>query len=167
MTQLAIDYGIALYELQIPKEELDSQWEALTSSQELLTALKSPVVTQKEKFAVIDRIFSGKFKNFLKKLCQNQSMAYVEEIKKAYEMHRDTMEGILHGELLYVTEPSPEQLEEMEQFLCKKYKKKIVKLEKKQVPELIGGFVLRTGNYQFDWSYAGRLKALQQKLVKK
>ena len=66
-----------------------------------------------------------------------------------------------------MTEPSPEQLEEMEQFLCKKYKKKIVKLEKKQVPELIGGFVLRTGNYQFDWSYAGRLKALQQKLVKK
>lgn len=167
MTQLAINYGIALYELHIPEQELNSQMKTLTATDQLLTALKSPIVAQKEKFAVIDKIFTGKFKNFLKKLCQNQSMAYVEEIMQAYALHKDKMEGVLQGELLYVTEPTPEQLEEMKQFLCKKYNKKTVTLEKKQVPELIGGFVLRTGNYQFDWSYAGRLKALQQKLVKK
>lgn len=166
MTQLAINYGIALYELNIPQEELKAQVETLRSEEELLTALKSPVVTQKEKFAIIDRIFMGKFKNFLKKLCENQSMDLVDQILKAYEMHKDEAEGVLRGELLYVTEPAESQLEEMKQFLCEKYNKKEVKLEKKQVPELVGGFILRAGNYQFDWSYAGRLKALQQKLVK-
>lgn len=166
MTQLAINYGIALYELNIPQEELKVQTETLKREEELLTALKSPVVTQKEKFAVIDRIFTGKFKNFLKKLCENQSMGLVDQILKAYEMQKDKAEGVLRGELLYVTEPTEAQLEEMKQFLCEKYNKKEVKLEKKQVPELVGGFILRAGNYQFDWSYAGRLKALQQKLVK-
>ena len=167
MTQLAINYGIALYELNIPKEELNTQREILQETEELIACLTSPIVSTKAKHNVIDKIFTGKFKNFLKKLCDYNSMGYIEEILKAYDLHENEVEGKLEGELLYVTPPTETQLQEIKAFLCKKYQKKSVELQMKQTPELLGGFVIRTGNYEFDWSYAGRLKALQQRLVKK
>lgn len=167
MTQLAINYGIALYELHIPKEEFDTQRKILHETEELMACLISPIVSLKAKHNVIDKIFTGKFKNFLKKLCDNNSMSYIEEILEAYDLHENEVIGKLEGELCYVTPPTEAQLQEIKAFLCKKYNKKSVELQMKQTPELLGGFVIRTGNYEFDWSYAGRLKALQQKLVKK
>lgn len=167
MTQLAINYGIALYELKIPKEELHTQRKILHETEELIACLTSPIVSAKAKHNVIDKIFTGKFRNFLKKLCDYNSMSYIDEILKAYDLHENEVEGKLVGELLYVTPPTESQLQEIKAFLCKKYNKTSVELQMKQTPELLGGFVIRTGNYEFDWSYAGRLKALQQKLVKK
>lgn len=167
MTQLAINYGIALYELNIPEEELTAQRSLLQETKELTESLCSPIVSLKAKHSVIDRIFNGKFKNFLKKLCDYNSMGYLEEIFQAYDLYRNQVEGKLEGELFYVTPPTDTQLQQIKGFLCKKYNKKQVELKMQQAPELIGGFVIRTGNYEYDWSYAGRIKALQQKLIKK
>ena len=167
MTQQAINYGIALYELNIPEEELTAQRNLLWETKELTESLASPVVSLKAKHAVIDRIFTGKFKNFLKKLCDYNSVGYLEEILQAYDLYRNQIEGKLQGELLFVTPPTESQLEQIKGFLCKKYNKKQIELKMRQAPELIGGFIIRTGNYEYDWSYAGRLKALQQKLIKK
>lgn len=167
MTQLAINYGTALYELHIPEEELTAQRSLLQETKELTKSLTSPIVSMKEKHAVIDRIFTGKFKNFLKKLCDYNSMGYLEEILQAYDLYKNEAEGKMAGELFYVTPPTDDQLEQIKDFLCKKYNKKQIELKLKQTPELIGGFVIRIGNYEYDWSYAGRLKALQQKLIKK
>ncbi len=167
MTQLAINYGTVLYELNIPKEELAAQRSLLQETKELAESLASPVVSLKAKHAVIDKIFTGMFKNFLKKLCDYNSMGYLEEIFQAYDLYRNQAEGKLEGELFFVTPPTDIQLEKIKGFLCKKYNKKQIELKMQQAPELIGGFIIRTGNYEYDWSYAGRLKALQQKLVKK
>ena len=79
MTQLAINYGTALYELNIPEEELMAQRSLLQETKELTKSLTSPIVSMKEKHAVIDRIFTGKFKNFLKKLCDYNSMGYLKK----------------------------------------------------------------------------------------
>ena len=147
MTQLAINYGTALYELHIPEEELMAQRALLMESKELTKNLTSPIVSMKEKHAVIDRIFTGKFKNFLKKLCDYNSMGYLEEILQAYDLYRTEAEGKMAGELFYVTPPTEAQLEEIKGFLCKKYNKNQIELELKHTPELIGGFILRIGNY--------------------
>ena len=117
MIQLAINYGIALYELNIPEKELQEQRALLEESKELRASLSSPIVSLKEKHAVIERIFTGKFKNFLKKLCDYNSMAYLEEIMRAYDLHRNEAEGKLEGELFYVTPPSDVQLEKIKSFL--------------------------------------------------
>lgn len=167
MTQLAINYGTALYELNIPEEELTAQRNLLWETKELTESLASPIVSLRAKHAVIDRIFTGKFKNFLKKLCDYNSVSYLDEILQAYDLYRNQVEGKLEGELFYVTPPTDTQLEQIKGFLCKRYNKKQIELKMQQAPELIGGFIIRTGNYEYDWSYAGRLKALQQKLVKK
>ena len=166
MTQLAINYATALFELNLPQEETKSQIDILMESQELQNALCSPVVSLKEKQAVIDRIFTGKFKNFLKLLCIQQSAEYIPEILKAYQEKCNQEAGILEGELLYVTAPSEEQLSQMKAFLCKKYKKEKIHLKMKQDAKLLGGFILRIQNYEYDWSFTGRLESLRRKMVR-
>ena len=166
MTQLAINYGTALFELNLPKEETKSQMDTLLGSKELLNALCSPIVSLKEKQAVIDRIFTGKFKNFLKLICSQQSAEYIPEILEAYKEKCNQAEGILEGELCYVTPPSEEQLSQIKAFLCKKYQKKAIRLNMKQDANLVGGFVLRIQNYEYDWSYAGRLEMLRRKIAR-
>lgn len=166
MTQLAINYGTALFELKLPKEEVEAQVEILLGSRQLQDALQSPIVSLKEKQAVIDRIFTGKFKNFLKLVCIQQNAEYLPEIIKAYREKCNEAEGVLVGELRYVTPPSEEQLSRIKSFLGKKYGKNTIQLTMTQDRKLMGGFILRIQNYEYDWSYAGRLKLLRRRMVK-
>lgn len=166
MTQLAINYGTALFELKLPKEETESQVEILLESRELQDALCSPIVSLKEKQAVIDRIFTGKFKNFLKLVCIQQNAQYLPEIIAAYREKCNQADGVLEGELCYVTPPSEEQLSQMKAFLSKKYGKKTIQLKMTQDRKLMGGFILRVQNYEYDWSYAGRLELLRRKMIR-
>ena len=69
--------------------------------------------------------------------------------------------------LFYVTPPLDFQLEKIKEFISKKNgvnKEKItIELIKKE--ELVGGFVLRVGTKEYDWSTKGRLDQLMEKLA--
>ena len=58
-----------------------------------------------------------------------------------------------------------EQLEGIEAFLNKKYGAKAVAFTLKEEKSLVGGFVLRVKDQEFDYSLKGRINALQQKLI--
>ena len=53
----------------------------------------------------------------------------------------------------------------MEAFLCKKYEASKARIENQTDSTLLGGFVLRTGSDEYDWSLKGRLDRLGQKLT--
>ena len=46
-----------------------------------------------------------------------------------------------------------------------KYHKTDVKIEIVKDPALLGGFILKTGDDEYDWSLKGRLSRLEQKLT--
>ena len=60
--------------------------------------------------------------------------------------------------------PSEEQKKGMEAFLCGKYGAKKANIEVSQDPALLGGFILRVGSDEYDWSMRGRLNRLEQRL---
>jgi F-type H+-transporting ATPase subunit delta len=167
MTQAATNYGQVLYELEIEKQVIDEIEELFHKTPELKKALASPVVTKAEKHRVIDRIFPRKIRNFLKVLSDHQDMSCMEDIIKAYHTYACMQEGILQAELSYVTEPDEARLGQIRQMLCEKYKKKDVEFHLIKDPGLMGGFVLRVGDIETDWSMKGRLKQLEQKLMRR
>ena len=61
--------------------------------------------------------------------------------------------------------PSEEQLEKMEAFLCGRYGAVKAKIQVCREESLLGGFILRVGNDEYDWSIKGRLDRLKQKLT--
>ena len=55
----------------------------------------------------------------------------------------------------------------MKAFLCEKYDAVKADIEIIQDKALLGGFVLRVGCDEFDWSLQGRLNRLEQKLTRR
>lgn len=167
MTQAATNYGQVLYELSIPKELVEEAESIFRKVPQLKEALTSPVVKKSEKDHVIDRVFKKELRNFLKVLCGHQDMDCIEDVFEAYHAYACEQEGILRATLYYVTEPDAEQLKKIKQILMSKYQKRDVELLLVKDSGLGGGFIVRTGDIETDWSIKGRLKQLEQILMRR
>ncbi len=167
MMQAAINYGQVLYELSIPESAIEEAALALKSVPELKHVLESPVVAKSSKHRIIDRIFSESIRNFLKVLVDRRDMELAEDIFKAWRSYVCKKEGILEASLYYVTDPGEEQLQEIKKMLCRNYQKRDVKLRMVEDPGLIGGFIIRVGDVETDWSLKGRLRQLEQKIMRR
>lgn len=56
---------------------------------------------------------------------------------------------------------------QVENFVKETFGNKGVELTVKYQPDLIGGFILRVGDREFDWSLQGRIRQLEQRLVRR
>ena len=162
MTQAANNYGQVLYERKVPAQMVEDARKAFEEVPQLKQVLASPVIPKSKKHRVIDRIFPRELRSFFKVLVDHGDMDMVEAVFRAYHTYACEQEGILQAELSYVTDPTEEQLEKIRQTLCRKYGKKAVELSLKKDPALIGGFIIRVGGLETDWSMRGRLKQLEQ-----
>ena len=149
MTQTANNYATVLLELGVTREVVDETKEILSLTQDLPKSLKSPVVSKQEKHKLIDRIFPESMKNFLKVVCDYGEADLLEEIFAAYDVVEAEKNGILQAKLEYVLEPTEDEVAQM----------------KAKKPELIGGFVLRVGDIEEDYSMKGRLNRLERRLA--
>lgn len=165
MTQTAINYAKALYELKIPRQIIMDTKQAFIDVPELTAFFMNPTISLESKYDVIDKIFSKEIKNFLKVLCNYQSVGEIINIFQAYEDYEREKQNKILAKLYYVNPPNENQLEKLQSFLCNEFgvfKAEIVQEEK---PELLGGFVLLAGDKEYDWSIKGRFEILKQKLT--
>lgn len=167
MTQTAINYGIVLSQLAIPSEDIESSRDIWNESEPLRKALTSPIVSRKEKEAVIGRIFPQSMQSFFKVVCKYGQADLLSEIFEAYKKYKDANEKVVRATLRCVQEPSEKQLEAIKQKVCKQFNgtKAIIDIEKDA--SLIGGFVLRVGDIELDESIKGRWKRLSQELTRR
>ena len=92
-------------------------------------------------------------------------MDLIHDIFDEHEKYAREQQDILSATLYYVTPPTDKQKAGIENFLMKEYGSKAVQLSMVEKKELIGGFVIRTGDREYDRSILGRYKSLRQKLV--
>lgn len=165
MNQTAINYAAALYELSIPEDAIRESAELLAQVPQLAQVLKSPVTSLAEKRAVINRTFPQAMQSFLKELCDNQDTGCLDQIFETYEDYSLKMRGILKAELRCASDPTEEDLSRITDHVRKQYGTSEIRWRIVHDPSLIGGFVIRIGDRESDWSIRGRLAQLQQKLI--
>lgn len=165
MNQTAINYAAALYELSIPEDAIRESAELLAQVPQLAQVLKSPVTSLAEKRAVISRTFPQAMQSFLKELCDNQDTGCLDQIFETYEDYSLKMRGILKAELRCASDPTEEDLSRITDHVRKQYGTSEIRWRIVHDPSLIGGFVIRIGDRESDWSIRGRLAQLQQKLI--
>ena len=90
----------------------------------------------------------------------------MEDIADAWRSYSLGKEGIMEAELHYVTMPGAAQIAGMKQFLCRIYHKKDITLKLVMQPDLIGGFVLKAGDIEYDYSLKGQLSKLRRAVVR-
>ena len=70
------------------------------------------------------------------------------------------------AELIYVTAPSEKQLADIRNFLRKKTGVSNVDLVLTEDKSIGGGFILKCGSREYDWSTAGRIKQFEEQIKK-
>lgn len=167
MTQTAIDYAKALYGLSVPKETIQQTRDIFETVPQIKADFMDIQVPIEKKHSIIDKVFPKKMRDYLKILCDNQDLDMFDEIIKAYEGLAEKESSKMTATILYTTPPNEEQTQKIQQFLCKKLEKDSIELKLEEDKSLLGGFIIRVGNQEYDWSMKGRLKNMEQKLTSK
>jgi F-type H+/Na+-transporting ATPase subunit alpha len=167
MNQTAIDYVQMLLDLSVSKEIVKQTADIFAALPQIRMDFTNPVISVEKKHVIIEKVFSKQIRDFLKILCDNENFDLLDEIFAAYKEQSEENRDILNVTISYVTLPDDAQLTKIKDFLAKKYNASIekIEIELKEEPELLGGFIIRAGNQQFDWSMRGRLEQMKQQLT--
>ena len=180
MTVTAQNYALVLGELNLDKQQIKAAETLLRENPLLTQVLSDPRVRFAEKEKCLDRIFTPPFSSFMKVLCKHERVYALTEIFEAYQDLCRQKAGTVRAQLLCVEPPSAEQTEKMRAFVKKKFGaanvRRInppsksgcaanVELDIAVQPDLLGGFILRCGDCEYDRSVKGKLDKLQQKLT--
>lgn len=165
MTVTAQNYALVLGELNLDEQQVKAAETLLRENPLLTRVLSDPRVRFAEKEKCLDRIFTPPFSSFMKVLCKHERVYALTEIFEAYRDLCRQKAGTVRAQLLCVEPPSAEQAEKMRAFVKQKFGAANVELDIAVQPDLLGGFILRCGDYEYDRSVKGKLDKLQQKLT--
>lgn len=161
----ATNYAKVLVSLGLCEEIVKDALLLIKENEVLSKALKNPAIRKQEKEAVIDKLFDVQVRNFIKVLCAEQCVDFVDQILEEYESITLANRNIMKAKISFVTGLEEEELEQMKDMICKKYNKAGVVFELKEDVSLIGGFCLTIGNTEYDRSIKASLKELRNTLA--
>ncbi len=167
MTETIKKYAADLRKTDISRELLQQVTDILEAVPQVRTEFEDPTVEIAKKHLIIDRIFPQEIRNFIKILCDNQDFQLFDAIFEEYEnLQNPTDNKVGRAELVYVTEPTQEQLEGIKNFLKKEFQNEQLELKLKEDASIKSGFILRVGTKEYDWSEQGRIDQLKKKVSK-
>ena len=171
-TRAAIRYANAILSVATDNQtaekiqlEMDEIAHTIASNAALNEALKSPVVKLSEKAAVLDKVFnnfSPELKSLFQTLAQNKRIDLLEEISLQYKQLYDQLNN---KEVATVTTavPMTSAMEAKVMAKLKTLSSKKISLKKTVDETILGGFILRVGDQQYNASVSNQLNELKNK----
>ena len=130
--------------------------------------LESPVVKSSDKKKVINDLFSGNISklslDFLILVIANKRESYLPDIFRNFKSRYKQSMGIKSAEVTVTKKVSEKFLSKFKEILKKTFNSEI-ELEEKIKPEIIGGFILKVEDEQFDASVSSKLAKIRKKLL--
>jgi len=172
-TRAAIRYAKAILSLAIDKNKADEVNQdmqlidtTISESKDLQAVLNSPVikVEAKEKtlLAIFDNSINTISKGLIHQLIENKRLSILSDVAKQYtiiyDFHKGTQAAIVTSAV-----PLTDDLKEKILVKVKAIVGKEITIENVVDPSIIGGFVLRVGDKQFDASISGEMNELRRK----
>jgi F-type H+-transporting ATPase subunit delta len=171
MSRAAIRYAKAILDTAVasgnaPKvnDDMLTVVHTITDNQELEHFLASPIINSEAKLNALKEIFTGiqsETNSLFRLLLENKRFEILASVAAQYNHQFDQMNGV---EVAYVTTAV-----EMSSEVEAQVKTKIASISDKKVtiknivdPAILGGFILRIGDRQFNASVANRLQELKR-----
>ena len=162
-----LDYSIEKHEEDNLSQEISSLVEVVRENPDLRALLHSPIVRMEIKRKVLQEVFSQRspiLNLLIEVLVENKRVSDLYDIAREYVIQYNRYKGKTTAYLTTATE-LPETLKE--QFVQKAIAlsggKKIT-LETRVEPQLIGGFILRIDDLQYNASIAHKLYGIREQL---
>lgn len=165
-------YAKALMSLAVENKQLE-EMEAdmhlidntIKDSKDLQNLLKTPIVKNEVKRSIIKEVFEGvnhTTSNLFDVLIDNKRIDILADVCQAFITLVDQANNVVSAEVTTATTLTPE----MQEKILAKVKELTgseASLVKKVDNKLLGGFLLRIGDLQYDASIAGKFNSLKHK----
>lgn len=173
-SRAAIRYAKAVLDLAVEKKTADKVEKDMRNigatvqeNVELQQLLESPVIKTEAKQKVLLEVFKGADKitsGLIKTLVSNKRIALLGEVADQYITLYEKMKG---EDVAHVTTAVPltADLEKKVLAQVKKITDNKVTLENSVDKDIIGGFILRVGDLQYDASVANKLNKLKREFT--
>ena len=166
MTQTVIDYAKEMKRLSVSPEDVKQTVELLEALPQVKVDFENPTVELEKKIHLIEMIFPKQIRDFLELLCDHHDFNLFSEIVEAYheELRKVENNSNLAVQISYVVPPTDDQLNKMKEFLKEKCHADALDVTLKEDKNLLGGFIIRAGNEEYDWSMRGRLQQIERSM---
>lgn len=173
-SRAAIRYAKATLDFAIEKKVADAVEKdmreiaaVIAENGELQNLLESPVVKGEAKKNSLQEIFKGSqeiTKGLISTLTDNKRIALLQEVALKYIILHEQLKG---EDIAYVTTAVPLTGELEKKILAEvaKMTKNEVTIENKVDESIVGGFVLRVGDLQYDASVTNKLNGLKREFT--
>ena len=167
MTQTVMDYEKEMEKLSVSADDVRQTAEVIKTLPQIMTDMEDPTFELEKKHRMIDMVFPAQITDFLKLLCDKKDFGLLSQIVEAYEEERRKEQAIdcIKVTITYVVPPTDEQLEKIENFVKDKYHALTLDTSMQEDKNLLGGFIIRAGNDEYDWSMRGRLQKIKQDMA--
>jgi len=174
MSRAAIRYAKAILDIaqtsgkaEAVNNDMKSIVTAVAESTELKDFLSNPVIKMDVKKSAISEIFSNvqaETQSLFNLLFENKRYEILESIAVQYTKLYDVSNGV---EVAKVTTAFPITAELETKVLAKiaEFSKNKITIENIVDPSIIGGFILRVGDQQYNASVAGKLSELKREFA--
>lgn len=170
-TRFAARYAKSLLEIakekntvSATKADIDLVSNAIATSKELRSALKSPIIPNDKKQSVLNKLFGGKISNdtslFLNLLAGKGRSGYLTEVLAAFNTQYNELNQITKVNLITATEMNNATRDNILNGLKSKEGISNIELTQSIDPSLIGGFILVYGDKQIDTSIRSSMSKL-------
>jgi len=141
----------------------------LASSEDLRHALQTPAIPGSRKRAVLAKLavplkLSPLVRNFLFVITDHRRLAYLSQIREAFEDFVDEKMGFVRAGVTSAQKLDEKQSRALEAEL-ERLTGKRVRAQYNVDPTLVGGAMARIGSTVYDGSVHGRLQAMRRKLT--
>jgi ATP synthase F1 delta subunit len=174
MEEIAQVYARSLFEvaeeqkkLDTVKEQLGQFADALTQTREVAVFFFSPYFSAEEKKSALHSAVKGAdpiFMNFLEALIERHRTPAIFRIRTEFEVLYDQTNKLLPVQLTSAVELDSELVESLGRRIGEQTGNEI-ELSSKVDPEILGGIVLRVGNFILDASIKTRLEQLRREVA--
>ena len=166
MTQTVIDYAKEMKRLSVSNEDVKQTTELLAELPQISIDFEDPTIDLEKKHHMIEMLFPTGIRDFLELLCDHHSFELFPQIVEAYHDEVRKVEKVpsLKVDISYVVPPTDEQLIKIKEFIKEKCHADELDVSLKEDKNLLGGFVIRAGHEEYDWSMRGRLQQIENKM---
>ena len=164
-----IDLASEQGSLETIKTDMDSFIAVLKSSSELQAVLANPIVPLDKKSGILENILGAKVNEatraFAKLIVNKGRSAILFDISKSFIAQYNALKGIVTAYVTTATELTAESRAEIVAIVKKEIGANEVVIREKVNDKLIGGFILKVGDRQFDASIASSLNKLKKEFA--
>lgn len=171
MSRAAIRYAKAILEFATDankaaavNEDMKSIGTTINSNQELSDFLSNPIIKQEVKNAALKEVFSSvqpETNKLFDLLLENKRFEILSAISSEYSTLFDANNGVQSATVTTAIVMTPE-LEQQVLAKIATFSSKKITIENTVDPSIIGGFILRIGDMQYNASVANKLQELKR-----